>query len=237
MLSISRTLKTTIKKIPGISDFARDVYHHFSPPPEFRKSDDYWEERYRQQGDSGDGSYGRLAEFKAEVLNTFVAEKHIQSIIEFGCGDGEQLTRANYPDYTGIDVSQTVLGRCRQKFAKDTSKRFYHTSEVAEYTRGYDLAISLDVLYHLVEDDVFETYMGQLFDSSNHWVIIYSSNKIDPIIYEHVKHRQFTNWIDAHAPQWTLERKIDQRYPYDPKHGDTTSFADFYIFQKSQSAE
>ncbi len=32
----------------------------------------YWEERYIQGRNSGNGSYGRLAEFKAKIINDFV---------------------------------------------------------------------------------------------------------------------------------------------------------------------
>lgn len=40
----------------------------------------YWEERYRNGGTSGEGSYNRLAEFKAKVLNDFVQCNNIKSI-------------------------------------------------------------------------------------------------------------------------------------------------------------
>lgn len=39
-----------------------------------------------------------------------------------------------------------------------------------------DLTLSLDVIYHLIEDNVFFTYMDRLFDSSTKFVIIYSLN-------------------------------------------------------------
>ena len=45
----------------------------------FPGSKAYWEERYLQGGDSGVGSYEFFAEFKAQVLNEFVAEKRISS--------------------------------------------------------------------------------------------------------------------------------------------------------------
>src|SRR5579859_8234848 len=61
---------------------------------QFRGSSTYWEERYRAGGNSGAGSYGRLAEFKAEVLNGFVHSRGIRSVVEFGCGDGAQLALA-----------------------------------------------------------------------------------------------------------------------------------------------
>lgn len=42
-----------------------------------------------------------------------------------------------------------------------------------------DLSLSLDVIYHLVEDEVFETYINTLFKSARRYVIIYSSNSDD----------------------------------------------------------
>ena len=83
---------------------------HFGP--RFPGSGTYWETRYSGGGNSGAGSYGQLAEFKAEVINDFVISKGISSIIEFGCGDGNQLLLARYPRYTGLDVSKVALARC-----------------------------------------------------------------------------------------------------------------------------
>ena len=42
----------------------------------------YWEKRYSEGGDSGNGSYGKLAEFKAKIINRFVKENQIKTIIE-----------------------------------------------------------------------------------------------------------------------------------------------------------
>jgi SAM-dependent methyltransferase len=82
----------------------------------FPGSKRYWENRYCQGGNSGAGSYGELAEFKAETLNKFVAENNIHSVIEFGCGDGNQLMLANYPYYTCVDVSPKAIEICRELF-------------------------------------------------------------------------------------------------------------------------
>ena len=80
-------------------------------PRHFPGSAAYWESRYAKGGSSGVGSYGRFAEFKAEVLNRFVATHSVQSVIEFGCGDGNQLALASYPWYLGYDVSATAVAR------------------------------------------------------------------------------------------------------------------------------
>ncbi|MDR2439202.1 MAG: class I SAM-dependent methyltransferase [Planctomycetaceae bacterium] len=82
----------------------------------FPGSKRYWDNRYCQGGNSGAGSYGRLAEFKAEILNKFVTENNINSVIEFGCGDGNQLMLANYPYYIGVDVSPKAIEICRELF-------------------------------------------------------------------------------------------------------------------------
>ena len=192
----------------------------------------YWEKRYSIGGNSGPGSYGHLANFKALTLNKFVDENNITSVIEFGCGDGNQLTLANYLRYTGYDVSTVALEICKQKFNHDPSKFFFHISE--HDNQKADLAISLDVIFHLTEDNIYEDYMHRLFSSALRFVVIYSSNQDESIKPEsaHVRHRYFSAWIDNHYPQWKLLNIVANPYPY---NGDsnTTSFSDFYIYQKS----
>ena len=66
----------------------------------------------------------KFALFKAEIINTFIAEHGVQSVIEFGCGDGNQLTLARYPIYIGFDVSETAINKCKEIFAADPTKTF-----------------------------------------------------------------------------------------------------------------
>ena len=202
---------------------------------EFKTSDTYWETRYAAGGDSGAGSYGRLALFKAEILNAFVQTNAIRSVIEFGCGDGNQLSLAKYPKFIGIDVSPTILKKCSTRFRKDASKTFYlydpqTLSENAAALKS-DLALSLDVVYHLVEDEVFERYMQDVFGAGMRFVIVYSSN-VDKEPDSHVRHREFTKWVSENEPGWQLKEKIPNRYPFDPESPHETSHADFYVFEK-----
>lgn len=197
----------------------------------FETSSNYWEQRYASGGNSGAGSYRELAAFKSEVLNAFVDKYHVASVIELGCGDGNQLALANYPRYRGFDVSQTVLEKCRQTFAADSSKSFHH---VADYDGVQaDLALSLDVIYHLVEDPVFEAHMNLLFDAASRYVIIYSSNSADngQLQSAHVRHRPFSDWVDANRPAWKLIEHIPNRYPSKRLLGGG-SFASFHIYAR-----
>ncbi len=189
----------------------------------------YWENRYKNQGNSGAGSYGLLAEFKADVINNFVKEHYINSIIEFGCGDGNQLELFNVKNYTGFDVSDTILDYCKRKFRNHKDYKF---KNMTEYTgEKAELTLSLDVIFHLVENNVFETYMNRLFNSASKYVIIYASNKNEEHCI-HVKHRKFTDWVEKNQPNWKLLNIIPNKYPYDLNKPNETSFSDFYIFEK-----
>jgi hypothetical protein len=103
------------------SMLATGIPSPIQPEPTF-DSAQYWRNRYRSGGNSGAGSYGRLANFKAEIVNAFVREHDVASVIEFGCGDGAQLTLADYPSYLGFDVADESVELCRSKFAKDSTK-------------------------------------------------------------------------------------------------------------------
>jgi hypothetical protein len=144
-----------IRRIPIPGNLAREVYWTLATESrehqKFPGSKAYWEQRYLQGGDSGVGSYRLFAEFKAQFLNEFVAEKRISSIIEFGCGDGNQLKLAKYPSYLGFDVSPTAVAKCKDIFGLDETKSFHLVSEFNG--QKAELALSLDVIYHLVEDD------------------------------------------------------------------------------------
>ena len=197
----------------------------------FNSSAQYWQDRYKVGKNSGVGSYGIFAEFKAVVLNGFVKKEKITTVIEFGSGDGNQLYLAKYNDYTGYDVSDVAVDLCKDRFHDDPSKHFYSLNEYAGETA--ELSLSLDVIYHLVEDSVFEAYMNRLFNAATKYVIIYSSNKVENTDGKvtHVRHRKFTDWVESHIEGFTLAEHIPNKYPYQGNY-KTGSFADFYIYKK-----
>lgn len=226
------SIKKFIKKIPVIGSVTRRIYSTWvNPSKPFQGSGNYWKDRYEAGGHSGDGSYNQLAEFKAEVLNTFVSEKRITSVIEYGCGDGNQLTLAQYPKYIGFDISPNAIARCLKRFSGDKTKTF----KLMEAYRGEtsELALSLDVIYHLVEDYIFVNYMNILFDSSQKFVVVYSSDtEANPKgTAAHVRHRNFSKWVSDHKTEWKLIKHIPNKYPF---NGNTKigSLSDFYIYSK-----
>lgn len=196
---------------------------------------DYWESRYRSGGNSGSGSYNRLAQFKADFINEFLISNPVQSAIEFGCGDGNQLSLIRYPRYVGLDVSKTSIRLCSERFRGDTSKSFFLYDPFAfSDSSGVfhsDLSLSLDVIYHLVENEVYELYMEHLFGASTRYVIIYSTND-EQVQVNHERNRRFTTWIEQKKPKWRLLlRKVNPFH--NEEDPESQSSSDFYIYERS----
>ena len=176
---------------------------------QFPGSGGYWDARYRFRGSSGAGSYGASARSKAAYVNRFVAGHDVSSVVDFGCGDGAQLTLLDLPEYLGVDVSPTAVRRCQSSFAGDLGKQFV---SLADYTgQQADMAMSLDVTYHLVEDAVFDDYMARLFAAARRYVLIYSTNFEQPSPWgsAHVRHRDLASYCRLKFPEFTLVDEPD----------------------------
>lgn len=186
----------------------------------------YWEKRYAAGGNSGSGSSGRLAAYKAAWLNRFVRENNIHSVVEFGCGDGQQLLPAEYPQYLGLDVAPSAIARCQALFAGDGAKQF------AQYDPYYfdpaavqaDLSLSLEVIFHLTEEPVYRLYMEHLFASARHYVVVFASDADDvaPGPFPHFRQRRFTADV---PPGWVLSERVENPHR-------ELSVSDFWVFVK-----
>jgi SAM-dependent methyltransferase len=234
------TSKERLKRVPvagaGLARAARYLRRYTFPG-----SRRYWERRYARGGTSGAGSEGAHARFKAEFLNMFVARHNVTSVVEFGCGDGQQLSLANYPRYLGLDISPTVLARTMARFSGDPTKSFifYTPSRFSDPCRfiSADLAISLDVVYHLVEDGVYYLHLRHVFGAARRFVVLYTSDTDllaetpDPLV-PHVRHRPVMRDVARLFPEWRLGEHVPNRHVY--LGSDLPgSFSDFLVFERS----
>lgn len=199
----------------------------------------YWEQRYASGGNSGAGSRGAHAAFKAEVLNGFVAEQGIETVIEFGCGDGDQLGLADYPRYLGFDVAPTQLRRTMARFADDPAKSFaLYDPECFSDAAGFitaDVVLSLDVVYHLIEDRVYDLHLLHVFGAARRHVVLYTSDAEDPSMSgefaPHIRHRPVLRDVAERFPAWRLRQRIDNPRPW-RLVGASGSVADFFIYER-----
>jgi SAM-dependent methyltransferase len=219
------TIRELVRPLPGVRQISL-----LRQRMAYSQSAQFWEDNYAQGRTSGNGSYGALAEGKSRFLNELVRERAVGSVIEFGCGDGNQLSLAQYPSYIGLDVSRTALGLCQRRFAADAAKSFFlYDGECFTDRSGIfraELALSLDVVYHLTEDAVFESYLRHLFSAGRRLVVIYSTNTEIGGTAPHVRHRHFTAWVEAACPQWRLAQVT-------PGPNTERARADFFVYERS----
>ena len=187
------------------------------------RTEQIWNNRYQNGGNSGSGSYNELYIFKRDIINDIINKNSIKSIIDFGCGDGNQIKEINAKNYIGIDIAKASIDICKMKYNNDSTKKFYTYNEIDTMNLQSDLTMSLDVLYHILEEECYVTYLKNLFSSSN-YVLIYSNN-YNGHIDDHMHTRKFTNDVENMFPNWDLHEKINQIYP-------KKSSADFYLYKK-----
>jgi len=187
----------------------------------------HWQRHYERGGDSGPGSYAESAEYKARLINEVVREFDIRSIIELGCGDGNQLTYLNIEEYIGLDVSKVAIERCVARHGGNPKRSFmwYDQNCFHDPLRvvSADCAMSLDVILHLIEDDVFARYVRNLFDCGRRFVIIYGLDREQDVSrHVSVRHRKYSDYIARNVPEFRLVKHV-------PSNG---TFADFHLYER-----
>jgi SAM-dependent methyltransferase len=196
----------------------------------------YWNLRYQTGGDSGGGSFGDFAVHKADFINSFVTTHAIKSVLELGCGDGNQLAHYSFPQYIGLDVSPYAIERCVARFGADKTKTFMALSPSDIHdplgVLRAELALSIDVIYHLIEDEIFADHLRLLFSAASKWVIIYSSNfEPESWTFRHVRHREFLSVVDRTYPDWDYHPELTQGKYSQALPG---SHARFFVFQRRE---
>lgn len=155
----------------------------------------YWNNRYEEGGTSGNGSYGELSIYKADIINSFINGHNINSIIEFGCGDGNNLSLYNFKKYLGLDVSEQSILININKYHDDNTKSFILYNPRFFSNQNFitsELVICIDVLYHIVDDEGYFKTLLDIFSVSKKYVILYTSVDAfekNPYLGGHVKHR------------------------------------------------
>lgn len=175
----------------------------------------YWEARYATGGDSGGGSTGETAERKAAYVNELIRREGVTSVVDWGCGDGQQLARLDVANYLGVDISPSAVV---QSLRRHPGRAFlvWPGDEPAVNIEA-DLALSLDVVFHLVDDADFAAYWARLFASARRLVCVYATD-VDQQGARHVRHRRHSHL----APDgWKLADKA-----HDP------AVAGFYLWRR-----
>jgi SAM-dependent methyltransferase len=191
----------------------------------------YWDNRYATGGNSGSGSRGELAMYKAEVINMLIEDNNIESMLDLGCGDGYQLQFYCVNSYYGFDISPVSILICKELEDPDNGVRFgvYNVDPLPTV----DMAISMDVLFHITDMDALKYYLEDLFDHALKMVVIYAydydssdKDRFSP----HYKPVKFTSIIKEQHPDWMLSQHIENKFPVKEFGTAKGSYSDFYIY-------
>jgi hypothetical protein len=180
-------------------------------------SAEYWRKRYASGGNSGAGSYGALADFKAASLNSFIAGHEISSATEYGSGDGNQLSLLQIKKYVGLDVSPVAIENLKVKFVGDSTKEFFAYDPdnfLPDDSVRSEIALSMDVILHLTEDFRYEKYMSNLVASTTKYLGIFNTATETQLekMAQHNRYRDHRIWISARAIDFR-EVKVDLTPP------------------------
>lgn len=170
----------------------------------------YWNRRYRDGRSSGEGSEGANAMVKAQAVNDLVKTEKIESIVDWGVGDGTVLKMITPDvDYTGIDISEVAIQRLQREWsgARVARRRLVTLDQIGAIQ--VDLALSFDVIFHCIDDFDYEMHLRRVFASASRFVLIHSSNHDGGRTARHVRWRRFTPDVMRIAPNWVLEDAPD----------------------------
>lgn len=169
---------------------------------------DYWNERYKRGGNSGEGSRGKFADYKSKVLREFIESHKIETITDLGCGDAYNFDLVNFTGkYRGYDISKFVVDMNNLNKIK-SNFNYYVLEKETDYNSVVisQLSMSMDVIMHLVNNYDFDLYMNTLFNSSSQFVAIFNTSTNEQIsnMSWHNFYRNEGDWVLRNRTNWVI---------------------------------
>lgn len=172
--------QVALEYMKAFGKIARGVWHILNRF-RFSKGDSYdagafWEHRharyqsdFRAVADSSEDACDRYPKQKAQFLE-FLGAAGIKladgvTCVEFGCGNGfwaEVVLEAGARSYTGLDISPTAIGHCKQNVPRGVFAQMDLSGEYYVPQQPADLVFSIDVTQHIVEEDKLGRFLQNM---------------------------------------------------------------------------
>ena len=170
--------------------------------------------------------------YKAGLINRVIRERGIRSIIQLGCGDGNQLKYLEVDQYIGLDISKVAIERCVANHGSNMKRSFiwYDPEHFCDplHILSADCAMSLDVLFHLIEDEVFARYIHNLFSCGGRYVIIYGlDQQMTKSVHVSVRYRKYTEYIAKNVQGFRLVFQVASK----------GKFGDFHLYERISNVD
>lgn len=154
----------------------------------------YWDNRYKNGGDSGYGSYGPQLVNKLNWIKNNI--KDIKSICEIGCGDfnlGSKLCCIFNAQYLGFDISQFIVDRNNFLY-----QQYFKLMDHDKVPKS-DLLVCVDVLFHITDEQEYERMLNTLKNKWTKYLVMTAYERDDNETASHVKIKKF-NYKDFGEP-------------------------------------
>lgn len=174
----------------------------------------YRDDRYKTWGNSGKGSYWANAHFKAIFINNFCKEHKLKTAVEVGCWDWNNLVLYDFRKYLGLDVSKTIIDKCKEIFESDKSKRFDVLDEWIDLSLcKADVSLCLDVTYHIFPREEWERTIDDVINLWVKYAIFYSF--LNPSGHAaHINDYNFIEFIDKYCNgKWYTYKIYEDKAP------------------------
>jgi SAM-dependent methyltransferase len=146
-------------------------------------SREMWDLQYRN------GHWARLNDLCEQAHNA-VAVSYIahlrpeSSVLEIGCGEGSLLRRlkqVGYRNYTGIDISEFAIGKCRQ-FSDQKTTFLVGDAERYVPDADFDVLVLNECIYYFVEPIItLQRYANYLTPGGLFVISLFDKDRTRPI--------------------------------------------------------
>lgn len=167
----------------------------------------YWDRRFSDGVGPGSGSEGEAAVRKADYINAVIERWNVESVVDWGCGNGGQLGMIHADQYLGIDVAPAAIAQAVRLHRLDPRRSFMLWRPGAPISVHADMALSLDVIFHLVDPDEYRAHIDNLFGSAERLVLVHATNRLnEPDAAPHMQHHI---WTTAIPDGWCIVESPD----------------------------
>lgn len=164
----------------------------------------YWIERYNRGGSSGAASYGRSAVARGQYISTLIRGYQCTHVIDFGCGDVDQVQQIKVPFYMGVDASSFIIRKCIQH-----THRCFRIATTVPSDRT-DAILLLDMIKCLTDDFSYHEVLRTTFLHPTATIVIIAAKDHNLWESSHIRHRGFSLHIAETYTDWT---RIENREP------------------------
>ncbi len=129
----------------------------------------YWDERYKRGGSSNTGKTDEGYRWIWSVIDSYLPV--LRHVLDVGCGDLALWTGRECLDYTGLDLSPTIIERNRQHRPE---WKFYVHDAVMPLPVRKDVVICTNLLFHITNETDYQEVIKNVAEATKEYLFIFT---------------------------------------------------------------